>query len=213
MVSEPQESLNRPPTLAVALIRLSTGRVMREAVLGDLQEGFHRQAQTNVNAARLWYWRQAFASAAPLLRQRVDHSALASSVLVLVLSTLALAGVFAWQETVARGAAQAFAASFEAAPLFASRVVFVFTQMLGVAAVTLTVSLLTFRADRGLVENAVSRLTILALLVIAPPLFESITSSEGYSLSFIAPWILAMGAAISAGASMGAHVLAAGRRL
>ncbi|MGH9860968.1 MAG: ADOP family duplicated permease, partial [Candidatus Acidiferrales bacterium] len=54
----------RSPRLARWLLRLGLRGVAREAVIGDLEEEFHRHAlpQTGPRAARRWYWEQAWRS-------------------------------------------------------------------------------------------------------------------------------------------------------
>lgn len=201
-----KEDLSRPPELASMLVQLCSARSMRDAVLGDLQESFQQRAGANARSARSWYWRQAFASITPLLRQRVNSSFLVSSVIMLTLTAIAFAGVYAWQEFVARAAARQFATTFDGVPIYAARLVYVGVQMVSVIAATLVIAALTFDAGRSLVPNAVRRLSLFSVLVIVPPLVESFTSPNGYPLDFVLPWAGAMTAALVIGSRIGARL-------
>lgn len=206
-MAQSQEDLGYPPPLAAALVRTCCERATRESVLGDLHEGFISQARINARAARRWYWREALAAAAPLLGRRVHRSALASSSLMLVLSLAAIACLYFWQVTVARNAAWAFAETFPQAPNVLARLVYVLMQMFAVACAAALIATFTFRAEQSWPQNAIRQLTVLTALVIAPPLVESLTSPDGYSLDFIAPWAGAMAAAIWLGGRAGERYL------
>lgn len=200
------KNLSRPPALASLLLQVCSERAVREALLGDLQESFQAQAGADVRRARAWYWRQAFASLAPLLRQRANRSTLVSVVLLIALTAIAFAGVYAWQEFVARSAAREFASAFDGVPIFAARLVYVAVQMISVIAAALAIAAMTFDAERGLMQNALRRLSLLAVLVIVPPFVESLVSPNGYSLSFVAPWALTMAVALVIGGRIGAKL-------
>ena len=53
----------RPPAMAEWLMSLSCAHVERDAVLGDLEESFHKvAAAAGRRTACRWYWRQTVAS-------------------------------------------------------------------------------------------------------------------------------------------------------
>jgi hypothetical protein len=106
---------------------------------------------------------------------------------------------------VARGAALGFAAAFDGMPIYAARLVYVAVQMACVMAASVVIALMTFDAGRGLFENILRRLAILALLVVVPPIVESLVSSDGYPLSFVLPWAAAMTLAVGLGSHIGAR--------
>lgn len=67
-------SENSPPPLATSLLRQVLSARDRDAVLGDLIEEYALQAGvTTDHSARLWYWRQVFASIPPLLWSAARH--------------------------------------------------------------------------------------------------------------------------------------------
>ncbi len=61
---------HRPPRLAVWLHERSLGREDREAVIGDLLEGFASRAIRDPRLARQWVWLQTLRSLAPNLHRR-----------------------------------------------------------------------------------------------------------------------------------------------
>lgn len=204
-----EEIVTRPPALATALVQVCTERAMRDVVLGDMHEDFERIARNNRGAARRWYWREAVATATPLLGRRVKRSPVVSALLMVTLSIAAIALLYVWQVWVARNAAMAFAQTFDAAPLVAARLVYVGVQMLSVIAVTAALALLTFRAERSLLQNTLRQLGLLSVLILAPPFAESLLSPEGYSLSFVLPWAAAMAIAIFLGGRAGERLVLA----
>lgn len=197
----------RPPPLAVAFVKIASEPAIREAILGDLQEGFLAKAREGRATARSWYWSQAIASTAPLLGRRLHGSALASAIVVAALSILAVALLRFWQERVARGAAVYVAAIAADAPIAAGRLVYVAVQMLAVLAVAAAISRMTFRREQGVMENASRRLGLLAVLIVAPPIAQSVFVPNGYSLDFMVPWAVAMVLALYAGAALGTRML------
>lgn len=203
----PEEILTRPPRLARALVQACAENEVRESVLGDLHEEFAQLAHADWRAARRWYWREALATATPLLGRRVHRSRTASALLTLALAIVGIALLYAWQVAVARSAAVTFAETFPAAPLVTARLVYVGVQMLSVVAVTAGVALLTFRAEQSLLQNSFRRLGLLSALILLPPFVESFLSPNGYSLSFVLPWAAAMAIAIFLGGRAGERLV------
>src|SRR5262245_52633078 len=62
----------RPPRLAQWLLARLRDPDAREAISGDLDEGFAARAAQNPRAARRWYWRQTMASLAWRARSQSD---------------------------------------------------------------------------------------------------------------------------------------------
>lgn len=203
------EKLVSPPALAAALVHACTERDMRDVVLGDLHEGFAHIACADADAGKRWYWREAFATALPLLARRVHRSPIASTLVMAALSIAAIALLYIWQVIVARNAAVAFAETFETAPAVAARLVYVGVQMMSVVAATAAVALLTFRAEHSLLHNTLRQLGLLSALILLPPFAESLFSPEGYSLSFVLPWAAAMAIAIFLGGRAGERLVLA----
>ena len=52
----------KPPILPRALLLLCLRGVAREAIVGDLDEGFAARAARDPREARKWYWRQTLSS-------------------------------------------------------------------------------------------------------------------------------------------------------
>ncbi len=200
----------RPPGLAQAILRLSSGIEFRDAMLGDLEEEFAQRAASNAQSARAWYFSQVLSSATPLVQQRVGRSAILSTILIVVLTVLAYVCVNAWDVSVARTAARAVARFFRTAPPIPfARLTYVAAQMFVVGAAALVIATLTFRAENSIVRNTASRLGMLAVVVVAPQ-FIAMSGPNGYTLDFLIPWAGAMMTAIAAGATLAVRI--AGKR-
>lgn len=202
-----KQELKRPPRLATALLRMISTDAVREAVLGDLHEGYCLRVQSNLNDAAGWYWRQVLSSAAPLLRRRIERSAISSALLVLLVSALAFASVNMWDVVVARNVAQAFMTSFDAATMPGARVLYIMVQAVWVGVSALIVALITFRPEVGFLQNTLTRLTILGLLILVPPFAAHFLSKHGYPFAFLWPWALATTAALGIGAFVGMRIV------
>jgi len=208
MADTAENELIHPPSLAYALMSASTGRPDREVVLGDMEESFQIRATRGLREARSWYWRQALASALPLLRCRLGRSGFTADALSVATILVALAGMLVWQESVARSAAHEFALAFESAPAMAARLVYIVVQMISVTAGALAIGLIAVGRGHGLFRSAHRRLAVLAVLIIAPALIESLVSEAGYSPTFVLPWAAAMAVAVVLGGRIAARLAA-----
>lgn len=87
------------PNAARILLTLCLDDAHRDAVLGDVEEGFQSLYETSPRRARAWYWRQAFLSAAPLLGDKIRTN-VRHIVLFLIISIGIIGTVLAWDRHV-----------------------------------------------------------------------------------------------------------------
>lgn len=65
-------SSKRPPAKAEKALLLILSKDEREAILGDLAEEYMEiQVKFGASFAKVWYWKQVFTSAAPILRKAI----------------------------------------------------------------------------------------------------------------------------------------------
>mgnify|MGYP006283641533 CR=1 FL=1 len=68
---EPEEKKKKPPHTAKVLIVLATRKDDTPVILGDLEERFHRLAETaGYSVAQVDYWKQTLKSLIPLINYR-----------------------------------------------------------------------------------------------------------------------------------------------
>lgn len=141
------DPIAQPPRLARFAISHLAPHSLREALLGDLDEGFHDQASTSEKAARRWYWHQAFISV-PALAGMQLKSQNARTVWLVIASTLAgLVLISFWDVNIARRSAYILSAQPDAPGLIFIRAVYFLIQTVGFTLCGAGIARLAFRPD------------------------------------------------------------------
>ena len=160
-------SIRPPPAAATTLLRVFAPKDLVDACLGDLQEGFERRARTAPAAARRWYWRQVLTSARWF---SVDAATASQTMRAAALFTTSLLGFLVlrfWDMAVAREIAQTLAQDAGGLPLFAIRVAYFATYLIGAVLAGGLVARLLFRGEDRFTRNVVARLGPLCALLVA----------------------------------------------
>ena len=88
--------LLKPPAIPMAILNFFASQPDFPAVAGDISEEFHQRVQTSgANAARRWYWREAFRNALALTWRELRQTP-ARTTLIAVSCFLAVNAVNAW---------------------------------------------------------------------------------------------------------------------
>ncbi len=76
--------LLKPPAIPVAILNFFASQPDFPAVAGDISEEFHQRAQNSgANAARRWYWREAFRNAVALTLRELSRTPVRTTLMAL----------------------------------------------------------------------------------------------------------------------------------
>lgn len=170
------------PWLPQLILAFFAGAEHRDAVLGDLEEEYHRHHESTGFSATRWYWKQVFRAIPGLTTMAIRNLPVNGIALTLLVTVTGYLFLIIWGQFVTRALLNGVLDVFPASQSIDLLYLYIPIRIVGIFLVAALISLSAFNAAKTFQQNFGQMLGPLLLLMILPSLFNMLSAGEDYSI-------------------------------